>query len=273
MGAVYDRCKKAADYINSRMDTENATGIVLGSGLGELADEIVDPTVIEYKDIPDFPVTTVSSHEGKLILGLLNGRKVLCMKGRFHYYEGHDMESVVMPMRVMKLLGVRFVILTNAAGGINENFKEGTLMFIDDFINYMGENPLRGPNEDRFGPRFPDMTKAIDPDLNIKAKQIAKALNIETTSGVYIGFRGPSFETPSEIRFARIIGADAVGMSTVPEIIAARHCGLPVIAISCITNMAAGITGNVLTIEEVDETIAKVKTDFQKLIKGLAENL
>lgn len=273
MGIVYDRCRIAADYIKKRMDTKGAIGIVLGSGLNEMGNDIENPVTIDYKDIPDFPTTTTSLHEDKLVCGYIKGKKVLCMKGRFHFYEGYDMNSIVMPVRVMKLLGVKFLILTNASGGVNESFKEGTLMFVDDFINFMGENPLRGPNEDEFGLRYPDMVKAIDPDLNSRAKQIAKDLGIETTSGVYMSFRGPSFETPAEIRFARMAGADAVGMSTVPEIIAARHCGLPVICLSCITNMAAGITGNVLTVEEVTETVERVKTDFKKLVEGLVENL
>lgn len=273
MSAAYERCKLAADYIRERMDTEGAIGIVLGSGLSELGNEIKDPVVIDYKDIPDFPVSTISLHENSMVCGYLEGKKVLCMKGRFHYYEGFDMESVIMPIRVMKLLGVKFVILTNASGGVNESFKEGTLMFVDDFINFMGENPLRGPNADEFGLRFPDMVKAIDPKLNSKAKKIAADLGIETRSGVYMAFRGPSFETPAEIRFARLAGADVVGMSSVPEIIAARHCGLPVICLSCVTNMGAGITGNVLSVEEVTDTIEKIKNEFKTLIKGLIRDL
>ncbi|MBO7677455.1 MAG: purine-nucleoside phosphorylase [Erysipelotrichaceae bacterium] len=273
MGEIYDRCKKAADYISQYFDAQDAIGIVLGSGLNELVKQIKDPVVIDYKDIPDFPVTTVSFQEGKLIGGYLNDRKVLCMNGRFHYYEGHDMESIVMPVRVMKLLKVKYAILTNVSGAINRNFKVGTFMFIDDFINYMGVNPLRGPNEDMFGPRFPDMSEAIDPILNEKAKKIADESGIKTESGVYIGFAGPSFETPAEIRFAAKIGADVVGMSTVPELIAARHCGLPVIAISCVVNMAAGISDETISVEDINKTSEMIKEDFCILIKGLVAGL
>ena len=273
MNDTYLRCKEAADYLKTRFDATDAIGIVLGSGLGELGNEIEDAISVDYADIPYFPKTTVPGHEGKLILGKLNGAKVLCMKGRFHFYEGHDMKTVAMPTRVMKLLGVKALILTNAAGGCNRSFKPGTLMFIDDFINYMGDNPLYGPNIDELGPRFPDMTKAIDPEYNALAKQCAEDLQIETRSGVYMGFRGPNFETPAEIRFAQTIGADAVGMSTVPEILAARHCGLRVIGISCITNMAAGMTGEELTHEEVQETADRVKDQFKSLIREIVSRM
>ena len=189
MSAANERCKLAADYIRERIDTEGAIGIILGSGLSELGNEIKDPVVIDYKDIPDFPVSTISLHENSMVCGYLEGKKVLCMKGRFHYYEGFDMESVIMPIRVMKLLGIKFVILTNASGGVNESFKEGTLMFVDDFINFMGENPLRGPNADEFGLRFPDMVKAIDPELNSKAKKIAEKMGISEPTIEFEGFR------------------------------------------------------------------------------------
>jgi purine-nucleoside phosphorylase len=273
MSEIYERCKEAADYISSRLDAKDAIGLVLGSGLGELGNEIEDAVIVDYTDIPNFPKTTVPGHKGRLICGKLNGTKVLCMQGRFHFYEGHDMKTVAMPTRVMKLLGVRALILTNAAGGCNKTFKPGTLMFIDDFINYMGDNPLYGPNADEFGPRFPDMTKAIDPDYNALGKQCAKDLGIEVRSGVYMAFRGPNFETPAEIRFAQTIGADAVGMSTVPEILAARHCFLPVIGISCITNMAAGMTGEELTHEEVQETADRVKDQFKSLIREIVSRM
>ncbi len=273
MSEIYERCKAAADYVGKIIDAKGAIGIILGSGLKKLSEEISDPVTINYQDIPYFPVSTLSPLESKFIFGRLQGKKILCIKTPLYFYEGFDMKEVVMPIRVMKLLGVRMLIITNAAGGINEDFREGTLMFIDDFINFMGDNPLRGPNIDEFGLRYPDMSKAIDTDLNAKAKKIASDLDIKTESGVYIGFQGPSFETPAEIRFARTAGADAVGMSTVPEIIAARHCGLPVISISCISNMAAGITGMIQTVEEVNDTTKKVETQFKKLILGLIENL
>ncbi len=273
MNEVYVKCKEAADFIATKLDARDAIGLVLGSGLGELGNEIEDPIIVDYADIPNFPKTTVPGHKGRLICGKLNGAKVLCMQGRFHFYEGHDMKTVAMPTRVMKLLGVKALILTNAAGGCNKTFKPGTLMFIDDFINYMGDNPLYGPNADEFGPRFPDMTKAIDPEYNALGKKVAEELGIEVRSGVYMGFRGPNFETPAEIRFAQTIGADAVGMSTVPEILAARHCGLPVIGISCITNMAAGMTGAELTHEEVQETADMVKEQFKTLIREIVSRM
>lgn len=273
MNETYRECLEAANFISQRLDASGAIGLVLGSGLGELGNEIENPVSIDYKDIPNFPSTSVPGHAGKLICGTLNGTKVLCMQGRFHFYEGYSMDIVAMPTRVMKLLGVKALILTNAAGGCNKTFKPGTLMFIDDFINFMGDNPLYGENLTEMGPRFPDMTKAIDPAYNELAKKCAKDLGIETRSGVYMGFRGPNFETPAEIRFAQIIGADAVGMSTVPEILAARHCGLPVIGISCITNMAAGMTGEELTHQEVQETADRVKGDFKTLIKEIVKRM
>lgn len=273
MNGIYEHCKAAADYIGKKIDADGAIGIILGSGLKKLGEEITDPITINYQDIPYFPVSTLNPNESMFIYGHLEGKKVLCIKTPLYYYEGFDMSDVVMPIRVMKLLGVKLLIITNAAGGINESFKEGTLMFIDDFINYMGDNPLRGPNIEEFGPRYPDMSKAIDPVYNAKAKKIADDLGVKSESGVYIGFQGPSFETPAEIRFARKAGADAVGMSTVPEIITARHCGLPVIGISCISNMAAGITGKIQTVEEVNETTRNVEAQFKKLILGLVEKL
>ena len=273
MNEIYNKCLEAADFIKTKFDATDAIGIVLGSGLGDLADEIADALVVDYADIPNYPKTTVPGHAGQLIFGYLNGVKVLCMKGRFHFYEGHDMKTVAMPTRVMKLLGVKALILTNAAGGVNRTFKPGTLMVISDFINYMGDNPLYGPNVDELGPRFPDMTKALDPEYTAMAIQTGKDLGIEIRDGVYMGFRGPNFETPAEIRFAEKIGADAVGMSTVPEILAARHCGLRTIGISCITNMGAGITGQELTHEEVQETADMVKGQFKQLIKTIVERM
>lgn len=267
MSEIYERCLQSAEYLKNCFDAKDAIGIILGSGLGELADEIEDAVIVNYADIPNFPKTTVPGHAGQLICGTLNGVKVLCMKGRFHFYEGHDMKTVAMPVRVMKLLGVKAIIVTNAAGGVNRTFKPGTLMIINDFINFMGDNPLYGPNADEFGPRFPDMTKAIDAGFVQTAKDCAKELDIDIRSGVYMSFRGPNFETPAEIRFASTIGADAVGMSTVPELLTARHCSLPAVGISCITNMAAGITGEELTHEEVQETADRVKDQFKGLVK------
>lgn len=273
MTTYYDKCKQAADYIKTKFDATDAIGITLGSGLGDIANEIENPQIVEYKDIPNFPVTTVPGHVGRLILGTINGVKVLCMQGRFHYYEGHDMHTVTMYVRVMKLLGVKALILTNAAGGINFDFKPGTLMVIDDFINYMGINPLIGENDDEFGPRFPDMTTTMTKEFRDIADECAKQLNINLKHGVYMSFTGPSFETPAEIKFARMIGADACGMSTVPECIIARHCGLPILGISCITNLAAGMSGNALCHEEVQEIANKVGGEFRALIKAIIQKM
>ncbi len=269
MSLIYEKCLESANYIKTKMDAEGAIGIILGSGLGNLANEIEDPVTVEYKDIPNFPVPTVAGHAGALVCGQLNGVKVLCMQGRFHFYEGHDMKTVSMPVRVMKLLGCKAAIITNAAGGVNRSFDEGTLMIIDDFINYMGDNPLVGENAEEFGPRFPDMTHALSEEYKQKAKQAAEQLGIKLEKGVYMAFRGPNYETPAEIRFAAVIGADAVGMSTVPELLAASHCSLPVVGISCITNMAAGITGKALSHEEVSAVANRVNGEFKALIKKL----
>lgn len=273
MSEIYNRCKEAADYINTKFNAEDAMGLVLGSGLGEMANEIENPIAVPYAEIPNFPVSTAPGHAGRLICGLLNGVKVLCMQGRFHFYEGYKLSEVTMYVRVMKLLKIKGLILTNAAGGVNETFKPGTLMVIDDFINFSGDNPLVGPNLDEFGLRFPDMTTVMTPAYRDIADEAAKQLNIELRHGVYMQFRGPSFETPAEIEMARIVGADAVGMSTVPEIIVARHCGLPVLAISCITNLAAGITGQELSLEEVEEAARNVYTDFKALLKNIVERI
>jgi len=273
MSEIYQKCLESANYIKSQMDASDAIGIILGSGLGNLVTEIENPTVVKYKDIPNFPVPTVAGHAGELVLGTISGKKVLCMNGRFHFYEGHSMKTVSMPVRVMKLLGVRTLIVTNAAGGVNTSFCDGTLMVIDDFINYMGDNPLVGENAEEFGPRFPDMTLALDNTLKDKAFDAAKELNIDLKKGVYMSFRGPNYETPAEIRFARTIGADAVGMSTVPEILVARHANLPTIGISCITNMAAGITGKALNHAEVQEVANRVNSQFRGLIKALIKRI
>lgn len=270
---IYEKCIQSADYIKSQFDATDAIGIILGSGLGNLADDIAEKQEVSYQDIPNFPMTKVPGHAGKLILGKLNGVKVLCMAGRFHFYEGYDMKTVSMPIRVMKLIGVKTVILTNAAGGINRNFSEGCLMLINDFINFMGDNPLVGENVDELGPRFPDMVNALPQYLKDIALDCAKELGITLHSGTYMSFRGPNFETPAEIRFAATIGADAAGMSTVPEILVARHCGLPCMGISCITNMAAGITGKELSHQEVQEAANKVNKQFKDLIKAIVEKI
>ncbi|MFV0560430.1 MAG: purine-nucleoside phosphorylase [Enterococcus sp.] len=241
-------------------------GLVLGSGLGELADEIENPIVIDYAQIPHFPESTVVGHDGKLIYGTLSGKKVLALKGRFHFYEGHSIQTVVYPVNVMSELGVHSLIVTNACGGVNETFQPGDLMLIDDHINYMGVNPLIGPNDDISGPRFPDMSHAYSKTYQEIAEQVAKQQDMKLKHGVYMGFSGPTYETPAEIKMARVLGADAVGMSTVPEVIMAVHNGMDILGVSCITNLAAGMQAN-LNHEEVVDTTERVKANFKLLIK------
>lgn len=241
-------------------------GLILGSGLGELAEEIENKIVIPYEMIPHFPVSTVVGHAGQLVYGDLSGKKVLAMQGRFHYYEGHSMQTITYPVRVMAALDAHSLVVTNACGGVNESFTPGDLMLITDHINYMGDNPLMGPNDDEIGPRFPDMSQAYNQEYRDKAKQVAEEKGLHIKEGVYMAFSGPTYETPAEIRFARTIGADAVGMSTVPEVIVAVHSGLKVLGVSCITNLAAGMQAN-LNHEEVVETTERVKKEFKALIK------
>ncbi len=270
---IYEKCVQSAQYIKSIVDATDSVGIILGSGLGTVGDLLTDKTVISYGDIPNFPMPKVEGHAGELIIGFLDGVKVLCMKGRFHFYEGYDMQTVSMPVRVMKLLGIKALIVTNAAGGVNRDFASGNLMLIDDIINFMGDNPLVGENVAEFGTRFPDMTNALSPELKNIARKCAKNLGIDLREGVYMAFRGPNYETPAEIRFASVIGADAVGMSTVPEIMVARHANIPTLGISCITNMAAGITGAELSHEEVSETANRVFNEFKELVRAVVKNI
>ncbi len=219
------KLEQATQYIESKINTNLQVGMILGSGLGAMAEEIDNPIIIDYKDIPNFPVSTVEGHAGKLVIGELQGKNVLILQGRFHFYEGYNMQDVVFPVRVMKLLGINKLIVTNAAGGVNENFKAGDLMIINDHINFMGTNPLIGQNIDKFGLRFPDMTYSYDRKLIKIAKKCAHDLEIEVKEGVYAAVTGPCYETPAEVRMFRTLGADAVGMSTVPEVIVARHSG------------------------------------------------
>ncbi|MBR6801257.1 MAG: purine-nucleoside phosphorylase [Eubacteriaceae bacterium] len=270
---IYEKCVQSAEYIKTLADANGAIGLILGSGLGPVGDLLTDKTVIPYGDIPNFPVPKVEGHAGELIIGNLEGVKVICMKGRFHFYEGYSMQTVSMPVRVMKLLGIRALIVTNAAGGVNRDFSSGNLMLIDDIINFMGDNPLVGENVAEFGTRFPDMTNALSPELKDLARKCAKDLGIDLREGVYMAFRGPNYETPAEVRFAKFAGADAVGMSTVPEIMVARHASIPTIGISCITNMAAGITGAELSHEEVAETANRVFNEFKSLVIELVKNI
>lgn len=265
---------EAVEYIQARVNGDIPKSvIVLGSGLGVMAEEIVDKVVIPYKEIPHFPLSTVAGHAGELIIGKLNYAPVIAMNGRFHFYEGYDFEQITFPIRVFSLLGVKNIILTNAAGGINFNYAPGDFMIIRDHINFSGVSPLRGKNMDEFGPRFPDMTNLYDPELSTMIRDLAAAGNMNINEGVYAYLQGPNFETPAEIKALRTLGADAVGMSTVPEAIVARHCGIKVAGISCITNMAAGILDQPLSHEEVNETAALVRDQFKELIKNLALDL
>jgi len=265
--------QEAVQYIQPKLKEKPTIGLVLGSGLGVLAEEIENPTVIPYQEIPGFTVSTVVGHKGQLVVGRLQGKQVVAMQGRFHYYEGHDLSDVVFPIRVMKLLGVEKLIVTNAAGGVNENYRPGDLMLIKDHINLTGRNPLIGPNDDSLGPRFPDMSEAYSRALRDVARSVAAEQGIPLQEGVYVGLLGPSYETPAEIRMLRILGGDAVGMSTVPEVIVARHMQMQVLGISCISNMAAGILEQPLSHEEVMETTEKVKAKFLALVKGVLAKL
>jgi purine-nucleoside phosphorylase len=244
-------------------------GLILGSGLGVLAEEIEEPVIIPYRDIPNFPISTVEGHAGQLIVGQLEGKRVVAMQGRFHNYEGHALHQVVYPVRVMSKLGIKMLVVTNAAGGINHGYEPGDLMLIRDHLNLTGANPLIGPNDDTFGPRFPDMSEAYDPELIDLAVKVSVGQRIKLQHGVYAGLTGPSYETPAEIKYLRAIGADAVGMSTVPEVIVANHAGLRVLGISCISNMAAGVLPQKLTHNEVMETAERVKEKFIRLVKGI----
>ncbi len=269
----YEYFKKSADYLLSKIDFKPEIAIILGSCLGTLADEIKDPIVIDYKDIPNFLTTTVHSHAGKLIFGEISGKKVVCMSGRFHYYEGYDFEQLVIPIRVMHLLGVETVILTNAAGAVNTSYKPGEIMIIKDHIKLMGASPLRGKNVEEFGPRFFDISRAYTGEYRELAKRCAEEIGIKINEGVYFFWMGPQFETPSEIRAIRILGGDAVGMSTVTEVITAAHCGMKVLGLSLMTNMGAGILDEPLGTEEVNVTAREHAQEFKALLKEILRRM
>lgn len=259
----------SSKYILDRSKYKPEIGLILGSGLGSLADLIEDAEYYSYSDLPNFPVSTVEGHAGRLVIGKLEGKVVVAMQGRFHFYEGYGMNEVTFPVRVMKLLGVKTLIVTNAAGAVNTSYKPGDLMIISDHINFSGSNPLIGRNLDDFGVRFPDMSEAYKKDLRKLVKDVATSQNIDIKEGVYAMMSGPTYETPAEIRMVRILGADAVGMSTVPEVIVANHSGINVIGISCLTNMAAGILDQPLNHEEVIETSNMAKNNFINLMTAL----
>ncbi len=260
------RIDQAVFAIRQQTDLVPEIGLILGSGLGDYADRIEQAIRIPYEEIPDFPVSTAPGHAGQFVLGERLGNKVIVMQGRFHFYEGYEQSELTIPVRIMAKLGVTKLLITNAAGGVNLNFKSGALMMIADHINHSGGNPLKGPNLDSFGPRFPDMTHVYSKEYRNRLSQEAELAGIHLDEGVYMMFNGPSYETPAEIRMARIVGADAVGMSTVPEAIVARHCGMSILAISCITNLAAGILDEPLSHAEVIETANRVKSDFEKVL-------
>jgi len=264
-----EQVEEAAAWIRGRTDARPEIGLILGSGLGVLAEAMKGATAIPYREIPHFPVSTVAGHAGELVVGEAAGRPVVLMNGRFHLYEGYPAQAVAFPVRVMKALGVHTLVVTNAAGGINTTFQPGDLMLIEDHLNLTGQNPLVGPNDESIGPRFPDMSEAYSARLRELARAVAEQQGLRLVSGVYAGLLGPSYETPAEIRMLRALGADAVGMSTVTEVIAARHAGLEVAGISCISNMAAGILPQPLSHREVMETAERVKERFLGLITGL----
>ncbi|MEX2273226.1 MAG: purine-nucleoside phosphorylase [Vicinamibacterales bacterium] len=268
----FNEIDAAASWIRGRAGGRAPEiAIVLGSGLGGFFDRLTDAFAIEYADVPGWPATAVAGHAGRLGIGTLAGKTVAVLSGRVHMYEGHEMDRVVFATRVIARLGVKTLILTNAAGGINKAFGKGALMVLDDHINFLGRNPLTGPNDDRFGLRFPDMTEVYSARLRGIADEASRERGVPVYHGVYIAVPGPSYETPAEIRAFRTLGADAVGMSTVPEAIAARHMGLDVLGISCITNMAAGMLPETLSHDEVFEIANRVKDAFTALLEGIIE--
>lgn len=273
MSQLLSRVEETVAYIHAKTQYKPETAIVLGSGLGQLGEKLEQVTVIPYEELPHWKSSTAPGHSGRLLFGLLGGKSVVCMQGRLHYYEGYTMEEVTYPVRVMARLGVKNLLLSNAAGGINTEFAPGDLMLITDHINFLGRNPLMGPNEADFGVRFCDMSYAYHPELRCIALDAAKELGQELQQGVYVAATGPSYETPAEIRMFRLWGASAVGMSTVPEVIVANHCGMRVLGISCITNMAAGVLDQPLTEEEVLETGEKSGAAFQALMTRIVEKL
>ena len=268
---MLEHIQETVECIKKQLPNTPEIGLVLGSGLGDYADSFPNPVIIPYSDIPHFPQSTVVGHKGRLVFQEIAGLPVIAMQGRFHYYEGYSMEQVTYPIRVMGQLGIQHLILTNAAGGANPNFSAGDLMLITDHINLMGMNPLRGPHNEAFGDRFPDLTYAYHPEERRVFESVAQRLHIPLQQGVYAGFSGPSYETPAEIRMVQMLGADAVGMSTIPEAIVATQMGIRVSGVSCITNLAAGMSGAKLTHEDVMETANRVKNQFITLINGVIQ--
>ena len=270
---LYERAQEATRLIRSRTDVDVTVAIVLGSGLGAFANDLTEATEIPYDEIPGFARSTVEGHAGRLVIGKSGDVMVAAMQGRFHFYEGYSLQEVTFPMRVLKLLGVRTVVLTNAAGALNVEFTPGSLMVISDHLNLLGDNPLRGPNDERFGPRFPDLTSVYARRLQDVVIEEARTLGLKLPRGIYCALAGPSYETPAEIRMLRTLGADVVGMSTVPEAIVARHMAMEVVGISCITNLAAGVSDEPIDHSQVMAIGERVRGDFTKLLRRVVGRL
>lgn len=271
MNNMYDKVMESVSYIESKTSIRPEIGVILGSGLGNLTNMLENMEYIDYKDIPNFPQSTVKGHEGRLVFGSLKGVKILIMQGRFHYYEGYTMKEVTYPVYVMKKLGIKNLIVTNACGGINTSFEPGSLMLIKDFINLMGDNPLIGINDERFGQRFPDMSEPYKLELIDKSKKAAKDLGIDHKEGIYAGFMGPYYETAAEIVMIGRMGADAVGMSTVPETIVANYLDINVLGIACITNMATGIQVEKHSHDRVVQTAEKLSANLSSWVTRIIE--
>ncbi len=269
----YELVQNAKNYIETKINLKPSVGIILGSGLGNLGEDITDKTIIPYSEIEGFPVSDVKGHAAQLVFGKIGDVNVVAMQGRFHYYEGFTMQELTFPIYVLKALGISTLIVTNACGGVNEKLSPGDLMLITDHINFTGNNPLIGPNDERFGPRFPDMTEAYNHKLTDLAKSVAQKLSIKVQEGVYALYTGPSFETAAEIRAFKALGADAVGMSTVPEVIVANYLGLKVLGVSCITNMATGIAKKEHSHEDVLAVAEASGKNFCALVENLVKEL
>jgi purine-nucleoside phosphorylase len=270
---LYSRAEQAANTIRARTSVVSRVALILGSGLGGFADDFAESTAIPYQEIPGFVSSTAQGHAGRLVIGRVEKNNVVAMQGRVHFYEGYSLEQVTFPIRTFKLLGIDTLILTNASGGVNVQLSQGALMVISDHLNLMGVNPLRGQNDERFGPRFPDMTEVYSRELQELAIEEARDLGVSLRRGIYAGLAGPSYETPAEIHMLRSFGADAVGMSTVPEAIVARQMGINVLGISCITNMAAGISEEPINHAEVMETGERVRETFAQLLRRIIAKL
>ncbi len=271
--SLYDRVSETANWLKERVEYTPDVALILGSGLGAIADDLPERIAFSYSEVPHFPVSGVEGHAGNLVFGEMNGKRVMIMQGRVHYYEGWTADEVTFGVRTMGLLGIDKMLVTNSAGGISGDFQPGDLMLITDHLNLTGFNPLRGENDDRFGPRFPDMSDAYDTTMRQKIIEAAREMNIPLKSGVYAGLEGPSYETPAEIRMIKVLGGDAVGMSTVPETIIANHMGIKVGGISCISNLAAGISEYKLSHAEVKATANMVRETFTSLVHKTVELL